>query len=112
LSALARAGLLEAIRGAKGGYRLARAASDITVADVIGAVDGPIALTQCLEHGPGHCGMEPVCPSQRGFRALNDAISRAFAAVSLAELTGSPSYPHADAWLERGTAERLGAGAA
>jgi FeS assembly SUF system regulator len=96
LSSLARAGLLEAIRGAKGGYRLARAADAITLADIVSAVDGPIALTQCLEQGPGHCGMEGVCPSQRGFRAINDAVGRAFAAVTLTDLSAPPVF----AWSE------------
>ena len=48
--------------------------------------DGPIALTQCLEHGAGPCDVEPVCPTRRGWNRLNDAVKRAFSEVSLAEL--------------------------
>ncbi len=93
LSAMGRAGLLEALRGAKGGYRLARPAENITLADIVSAVEGPIALTQCLELGPGHCEVERICPSQHGFRRVNDAVSQAFAAVSLAELATPAAFP-------------------
>jgi FeS assembly SUF system regulator len=98
LSALARGGLLDATRGAKGGYRLARPASRISIGDIVGAVDGPIALTQCIEHGPGACGVEVICPSRRGWQAINEGVRRAFAAVSLAELVadGGPVWQMPD----------------
>ncbi len=48
LATLARNGLLLSVRGAKGGYRLGRMPQGISVADIIIAIDGPIALTQCL----------------------------------------------------------------
>jgi len=83
---LAQGGLLISHRGAKGGYELARAASTITVADIVVTVDGPIALTQCLEHGADPCDVERICPTRRGWNRLNDAVRRALADVSLAEL--------------------------
>jgi FeS assembly SUF system regulator len=84
---LTQGGLLISHRGAKGGYELARGPSDITVADIVVAVDGPIALTQCLEHGAaGACDVEPICPTRRGWNRLNDAVKRALTEVSLAEL--------------------------
>ncbi len=86
LSSLGRAEILVPIRGAKGGYKLARDPSRITVGDIIGAVDGPIAITQCIEHGPGHCDVERLCPTRAGFWVINDAVRRAFASVSLADL--------------------------
>ena len=86
LSALARGGLLEAIRGAKGGYRLARPAGAISIGEIVSAVDGPIALTQCVERGPGVCEVEFICPSRRGWQAINAGVRRAFAAVARAEL--------------------------
>ena len=85
LSALARAELLEGIRGVKGGFRLARGPHLISVADIIIAVDGPVALTQCIERGPGSCDVESFCPTQRGWRAINDAVRTALEGVSLAE---------------------------
>lgn len=86
LAALARSGVLVSHRGAKGGYRLARDAKDITIADIVSAVDGPIALTLCLEHGDGACDVEPVCPSRQGWRRINQAICRALSEVSLLDM--------------------------
>ena len=83
---LTQGGLLISHRGAKGGYELARAPSAMTVADIVVAVDGPIALTQCLEHGAGPCDVEPICPTRRGWNRLNEAVKHALAEVSLAEL--------------------------
>src|SRR5512144_1742152 len=65
LSALAGAGVLAAVRGVKGGYRLARRPEEISIADIVGAIDGPIALTQCIERGPGHCELEACAPRAR-----------------------------------------------
>ena len=84
---LTQGGLLISHRGAKGGYELARVPSAITVADIVVAVDGPIALTQCLEHGAEPCDVEPICPTRRGWNRLNEAVKRALTEVSLAELT-------------------------
>lgn len=85
LSALARSGLLRTLRGAKGGFRLARSPQHISVADIIAAVDGPVALTQCIERGPGSCEVSVVCPNRRGWRAINDAVQRAIEGVTLAD---------------------------
>ena len=54
LKSLARAGLLESQRGSKGGYALARVAADISVPEMITALEGPISLTECTLH-PGAC---------------------------------------------------------
>jgi len=86
LAALARAGVLVSQRGAKGGYRLARPPAAITAADIVSAVDGPIALTVCIEHGAGACDVESLCPTRSGWRRINDAVRDAMNSVSLAEL--------------------------
>jgi FeS assembly SUF system regulator len=108
LSSLARAGVLDATRGARGGYRLARPADSVTLADIVRAVDGPIALTQCLEQRAESCELEGLCPSQRSFRQINDAVSRAFAAVTLADLAG----PSVFTWSDLRSDAASGAGAA
>ncbi|MCP4327123.1 MAG: SUF system Fe-S cluster assembly regulator [Alphaproteobacteria bacterium] len=87
LATLARANLLESVRGRQGGYRLAQDSCDITVEDIIAAVDGPIALTQCVEQGPGMCDVEAFCPSSTHWHRINEAIRRALGEVTLAELT-------------------------
>jgi FeS assembly SUF system regulator len=86
LTALGRAKVVNSLRGVKGGYQLARMPQEITAGDIIAAVDGPIALTLCLEHD-GACEVEAFCPSRQGWRRVNDAILHALQAVTLADMT-------------------------
>jgi FeS assembly SUF system regulator len=86
LKALTRAGLLSSYRGAKGGYGLARPAESITIAQVIVALEGPIALTSCVEHGPGGCNIESLCPARANWQRINDAISNALEEITVAEM--------------------------
>ena len=86
LKCLARAGLLTSHRGAKGGYGLARNAESINVAEIITALDGPIALTACIEDGPGECDIEALCPARANWHRINDAIRHALEEISLAEM--------------------------
>lgn len=83
LKALAREGLVNAHRGAGGGYGLARSPQAITVADVVAALEGPVALAACVD---GHCGFQRVCPSRGRWQPVNKAVHRALAGVSLAEM--------------------------
>ncbi len=86
LATLARENLLESSRGRQGGYRLALPAAQISVENIIAAVDGPIALTLCVEQGPGSCDVEAFCPSSAHWHRINSAIRRALGEVTLAEL--------------------------
>ena len=92
LAKLARAGLLQSIRGRDGGYLLALEPKDITVEGIITAVDGPIALTVCLESGGGMCDLEGVCPSQPNWRRINDALRQVLSDVSLSDISTPPSF--------------------
>ena len=83
---LSRAGLLESRRGAGGGFVLARPAEDISVADIIEAVDGPIALTQCVDHRAEDCAMQSFCTMRAHWPVLNEAVRSALSSVSLADL--------------------------
>ena len=87
LKTLTHEGLLVSHRGAKGGYGLARNASEISVAEIIAALEGPIALTECTL-GPGHCDQEITCMTRLPWQRINRAIRDALARVSLAELAG------------------------
>ncbi len=82
LKALAHAGLVTATRGAAGGYRLARAAKAISVAEVVAAIDGDIGLTQCSVH-VDECSRTTYCPTRPHWAAINRAVGEALAAVSL-----------------------------
>lgn len=85
LKQLAKARLIEATRGAQGGYRLARSADQITVADVVDAVEGPIAVTECSIHSGG-CNIETSCGTRANWRLINTAIRQALEAVTLAQI--------------------------
>lgn len=85
LKLLGKAGLVESSRGAHGGYRLARNPERITVADIVAAIEGPIALTQCAVHRG--CGIESHCGVRSNWRVINDAVRSALEAVTLAQMT-------------------------
>jgi FeS assembly SUF system regulator len=87
LKQLHRAGLLTSTRGLHGGYQLARAPAQITVAAILDALEGPIALTDC-SGGHGQCGIEHNCRVAPVWQRLNAAIRRALSDVTLAELAG------------------------
>ncbi len=89
LRQLARKGLLDSTRGVQGGYRLARASDSITVAELIEAVEGPIALTECLNEDAPDCGMEAICPTKANWGRINAAIRGALANITLAEMAPS-----------------------
>lgn len=83
---LSRAGLVQALRGATGGYALARAMTTITIADIIQAVEGPIALTACADTSDEHCGIESICPVQGKWNRVNQAVRAALQDVTLADM--------------------------
>ena len=85
LKALAHARLVTATRGAAGGYRLARAGSAISVAEVVAAIDGDIGMTQCSVHVED-CERTTYCPTRPHWAAINHAVGAALSAVTLAEM--------------------------
>jgi FeS assembly SUF system regulator len=85
LKLLTKGGLVESLRGAHGGYKLARGPAAITVADVIAAIEGPIALTQCSVH-KGDCAVESTCGVRGNWRLINTAIHQALKSVTLADM--------------------------
>jgi len=86
LKLLGQDGMLVSHRGTKGGYELARDAGRITVADIIGALDGPIALTDCMGPDGLVCEIEALCPTRTNWRRINDAMIQALSGVSLADM--------------------------
>ena len=87
----AGAGLFASTRGAAGGFELARAADAISLADIIEAVEGPIALTSCVDDLRHDCALEGACKVKPHWGVVNEAVRGAFAQVSLASLTQAPS---------------------
>ncbi len=85
VSKLTAAGLLRSVRGAGGGLQLARPAAAITIADIVEAVEGPIALTACVD---GHdCMVDHNCAVKPHWPMINQALRGALADISLTQLT-------------------------
>ena len=91
VSILTKAGLLRSARGTGGGITLARPAAAISIAEIIEAVEGPIALTACCDtqkHSMGqHCPKEGSCQVQAHWPEVNGAVRGALAQINLAGLT-------------------------
>ena len=84
---LAGAGLLSSARGASGGFALARPAHQISLADIVEAVEGPIAMTVCSgNEGPSDCALDAHCRVKPHMGVVGDAVRGALGAVSLVEL--------------------------
>lgn len=89
VSKLTAAGLLRSVRGAKGGLQLGRPAAAITVADIVEAVEGPIALTACVDDAAA-CEYEAGCRMKPHWPIINDALRGALAAITLETLRSPP----------------------
>ncbi len=87
LKILARDGLLISRRGARGGYGLARPPQEISVAAIIQALEGPIAITECNDEARGGCGLEAGCTVKANWNLINQAIHTALGGITLAEMT-------------------------
>jgi len=85
LKALVRAGLVVSERGVQGGYALARAPHEISAAQIIDALEGPVAITECSS-GHGLCDLESICRVGSAWQRINVSIRQALTEVSLADL--------------------------
>ena len=93
LKIMTTAGLVLSQRGARGGYRLARSLADFSIAEVIMAIDGPIALTACVEHSATVCDASSLCPVKGRWDTVNTAIQDALSAISLADMRAPAFFP-------------------
>ncbi len=89
VSILTKAGLLRSARGTGGGITLARPAAAINLAEVIEAVEGPIAMTACCDSGKHDCAMEGNCRVQPHWAVVNGAVRGALADINLTTLAGA-----------------------
>ena len=92
LKTLAADGLIDSQRGATGGYALSRPAEEISMAEIISSLEGPIALTLCIDGSAGHCELETSCPTRSNLEKVNGAIRRALEELTLADMA-APVYP-------------------
>ncbi len=85
LKALLQSGLLLSHRGIKGGYSLSRPATEISVAEIITALEGPVALTECSDL-PGLCDFEPCCAIKQNQQVINQAVRGVLEKLTLSDL--------------------------
>ena len=87
LKSFHRAGIVTSVRGARGGYQLARPATSISAAEIIDAIEGPVAITECSGNHSA-CDLETVCSTGTAWQRVNVAIRRSLDQLSLAQLSG------------------------
>ena len=85
LKPLAQAKLVEGLRGVRGGYRLTRQASEITLIEIVEAMEGPLAITECSQDD-SQCGIAEQCGVRSNWRLINDVLADALRGVTLAQM--------------------------
>lgn len=91
LKLLSKADIVNSTRGAHGGYALSRPPVAITVAEIITAFDGPVALTACVGGSDDSCAVESLCPMAGGWNKINLAVKTALDSVTLADMLSDTS---------------------
>lgn len=87
--ALSRAGLLDANRGYKGGYRLSKAPEEYTIAEILSLTEGSLAPVSCLDKNPPACERSPFCPTLPLWKGLEDVIEGYLSSITLEDLLES-----------------------
>lgn len=90
LKLLAQAGLVTGLRGVNGGYRLARAADEVSLLEIIEAIEGPLELTECSSNHL-RCEFQPWCGVSPHWRQINDIVADALGAVNLSQMLAPPA---------------------
>ena len=88
LKLLGKAGLVSSTRGAQGGYELALPAAEISAANIIDALEGPVHITECSADD-GYCDLEEICNVGGAWKRINIAICTALGDISLSDLKQS-----------------------
>ncbi len=95
LKAFSRADILDSHRGAQGGYTLAREPDRISAVEIIDAIEGPVALTECAS-GEGSCSIEAGCSVGHNWQNINIGIRNALQGITLAQLVRPMTVPLID----------------
>lgn len=85
LKSLGHAGLVDSFRGVNGGYRLARPADEISLAEIVEAMEGPLGMTEC-SLSDGHCERESQCGVRGSWQRINHVLDNALRTMSLADM--------------------------
>ncbi len=86
LKLLAKEGILISTRGVNGGYMMERDPKEISVTELITALDGPIALTACVEGSDDDCNISAICPMSGKWQKVNQTIKNALDGLPLSDL--------------------------
>ena len=89
LKLLAKGRIITSVRGARGGYNLAELPEDITILDIIEAIEGPVALTACIEGSHESCAIVNMCGVKGRWDLVNTAVKAALETVTLRDMTPS-----------------------
>ncbi|MEZ5565807.1 MAG: SUF system Fe-S cluster assembly regulator [Gammaproteobacteria bacterium] len=102
LKLLARSGLVHSVRGAGGGYKLARTPASISAAEILDALEGPLSITECST-ADSRCELEDGCPVGGAWQKINRGIHGALNEITLAELAHPPhEFQLADLYNQAG----------
>ena len=94
LQSLVRAGLIDSQRGMNGGFSLAKAPEQITILDIVEAIEGPLSLNVCLVSGET-CGRKPWCPAHRVWAEAQDAMAKVLRNATIASLAATTEISQA-----------------
>lgn len=86
MKCLAKAEIVYSERGANGGYRLVKTSGEITMHDIIEAMEGPIALMHCLDDGDQDCAITRLCGLKKSWQKINDEIKLALNRVTIQDM--------------------------
>lgn len=107
LKILTREEILQSLRGANGGYRMMRSPSEIAIAEILMAVDGPVSLTACIDGAHESCDFRCHCLMRGRWDDVNEAIRGALESISLADMIGRPVANSGEAVNENARGEML-----
>ncbi len=112
LHRLGKAGVIESVRGPGGGYLLARQPAELTIGDIVRALEGPIALSHCLEPGEsGECYQADECVARMVWSRVGAKIEEALDSISFADLLNRQPDTIAHAGQRAGRKTTVGKGA-
>jgi len=107
LKLLAKGGIVQSVRGAAGGYKMARGSEEISMADIIQTIDGPIALTACIEDSTDTCAYRSCCPVEGRWGGVNLAVKAALDSVRLSDMISAETAVLVREHTEKGGYEHL-----
>lgn len=87
LKILCQAELITSVRGAGGGYRLARLAEQITLAQVVAAIEGDFAITECCHQGSS-CILDATCGTKNNWKGINTIIYQTLSRLTIKDMMG------------------------